>query len=146
MKNFFQASLVLLALALPSLAQEADKKISSPASLAAEQPALAEATKPADTRSSFSKEERKAKLTSLTDEMMKTLTEKAKNLNGGPKKFVELQIAHAKLEMDAAKEAGDIKNYSLRHLKKAHRYLKQGLKVASKGTEEKKENAASIAR
>ena len=148
MKKFFLTTLLSFTLTLPTFAiTHEDKGAAVAPSLATgDKPALVEATKTADSKLPCSKgktkEERMTYLTQVNEEAVTTLTERLKSLTGGVKKMVELQIAHAKLEMDAAKDE-DMKNHGLRHIKKAHRYLKHALKLTSKFSKNEKEVPAA---
>lgn len=136
MKKFFLASLISVGLALTASAEQ-------PTVAAPTAPAMIEATKDESTSHSskrMTKDERLAHSTKEVEDLMASLTEKAKSMTGADKAMSELYMAHAKLEIDAAKNA-EMKSHALSHVNKAKRFLKNALKFTAKGaTHDKKIN------
>ena len=134
MKKFFLTSLISVGLALTASANEPT---------AATAPAMMEATKatenPAHSSKKMTKEERLAHSTKEVEGLMASVTEKAKSLTGADKKMADLYIAHAQLEIDAAKDA-DMKSHTSSHINKARRFLKQGAKFTAKGAVQDKKS------
>ena len=79
----------------------------------------------------MSKEERLQHNTKEAEDLTTSVTDKAKSLTGAEKKSADLFLAHAKLEMDAAKD-DDLKSHATAHINKAKRYLKNADRVISK--------------
>ncbi len=79
----------------------------------------------------MSKEERLQHNTKEAEDLMTSITDKAKSLTGAEKKSADLSLAHAKLEMDAAKD-DHLKPYAMAHINRGKRYLKNADRVISK--------------
>ena len=134
MKKFFLASLISVGLVLTAHAEQTTAAASTA-------PAMTEATKGDSTPHSskrMTKEERLAHSTKEVEDLMASLAEKAKSMTGADKAMSELYMAHAKLELDAAKDV-EMKSHALSHINKAKRFLKNALKFTAKGaTHDKK--------
>ncbi len=103
----------------------------------------AEESKSRDEKKAEKKAERAHKVLEKCDASLKDSEEKGKVLTGSDKKMFDLFVAHAKLEMDAAKDP-DMKEHALshaRHCKRfmtnAHKYLKSDAKEHTKAEEKK---------
>lgn len=141
MKNIFLAGLISIGFALTANAETANTETAK--TTEAPQTEAAKKTEPkAHThKKKMTREERLAHNTKEADDLVTSLTEKVKSLTGNAKKMVDLNLAHAKLEMDAAKD-DDLKTHAIPHINKAKRFLKNADKIASKSqksTTEKKE-------
>lgn len=79
----------------------------------------------------MSKPERLAHHKQTAGALMADLTEQAKTLTGAYKKIVDLNLAHAKLELDAAQDE-ELKGREMTHLNKAKRFLKNAKKIMMK--------------
>lgn len=128
MKKFFLASLISAGLALTAHAEQTAPAVSPDA------PAMVEAAKgdsPSHSSKRMTKEEKLAHHTKEVEDLMTTVAEKANSMTGADKAMSELYMAHAKLELDAAKSA-EMKSHALSHINKAKRFLKNALKFTAK--------------
>ncbi|MBX3457680.1 MAG: hypothetical protein KF820_04905 [Candidatus Paracaedibacteraceae bacterium] len=103
----------------------------------------AEESKSRDEKKAEKKAERAHKVLEKCEASLKESEEKGKALTGSDKKMFDLFVAHAKLEMEAAKDV-DMKDHALshaRHCKRfmanAHKYLKSESKEQAKSEEKK---------
>lgn len=105
-----------------------------------------EPTKKALPHKGKSKEERIQHNTQEVDALMASATDKAKSLTGVAKKLADLSLAHAKLEIDAAKDP-ELNSHAMLHLNYAKREIKKADKNISKNlksvTEKKEPEAAA---
>lgn len=122
---------------------EAAKKEEHKAETPKKEEPKAEESKSREEKKSEKKAERAHKLLEKCEASLKDSEGKGKDLTGSDKKMFDLFVAHAKLEMDAAKDP-EMKDHALshaRHCKRfmanAHKYLKSDSKETVK-TEEKK--------
>ncbi|WP_032112768.1 hypothetical protein [Candidatus Paracaedibacter symbiosus] len=133
MKKLVLASLLSVSFLFTATASEPTKPAEAPkvTTEAAQTVADTKVEPKTKTHSRMTKEERLAHNNKEADNLMTSLTEKVKTMTGADKKMVELNMAHAKLEMDAAKD-DDMKTHTMAHLNKAKRFLKIADKFASK--------------
>jgi len=119
MKSFILTSLIATGLSFSAMASEPAKPAEAPH-------AATEAKKDevkAPTHHKMTKEERLAHKLKEAEDLMTSLTEKAKTLADVEKASAELALAHAKLELEAAKNE-HLKAQAMSHINKAKRFLK----------------------
>ena len=109
-----------------------------------------ESTKKAPSHKRMSREERIKHNTQEVEALMASASDKAKSLTGVAKKLADLSLAHAKLEIDAAKDpelsshAMPHLNYAKREIKKADKNISTGPKSITEKKEPAKEPAAAV--
>lgn len=119
MKNFILTSLIATGLSFSAIASEPAKPAEAPQ-------ATVEAKKEeakTHLHHKMTKEERLAQKLKEAEDLMASLTEKVKTLSDAEKAPAELALAHAKLELDAAKNE-HLKAHAMSHINKAKRFLK----------------------
>ncbi len=141
------SKLLLLSVFSVFLAQDAfataEKKEEIKAEAAKKDEPKTEDSKSRDEKKAEKKAERAHKVLEKCESSLKDSEEKGKALTGSDKKMFDLFVAHAKLEMDAAKDP-EMKDHALshaRHCKRfmanAQKYLKSDSKDPVKSEEKK---------
>ncbi len=131
MKNILLASLISLGFAMTANAETTTTETTIKTT-EEHKTEPKKATEPkAHTHKRMSKEERLQHNTKEAEDLVTSVSDKAKSLTGAEKKSVDLFLAHANLEMDAAKD-DDLKTHAMAHINKAKRYLKNADRVISK--------------
>lgn len=144
MKNILLASLISLGFAMTANAETTTTETTIKTTEEHKTEPKKTAAPKAHTHKRMSKEERLQHNTKEAEDLVTSITDKAKSLTGAAKKSVDLCLAHAKLEMNAAQD-DDLKSHAMAHINKAKRYLKNADRIISKSHKsetEKKEPAA----